>query len=93
MKPIFEIIEKISDLGDVIFSIEYSIGENPNELEFEAILISDKNNLTFEQKRTVEEILENGLEEKLVIKLANLYKETEIKFLPNHYEISYQEAQ
>jgi hypothetical protein len=88
MQLIKEMTEIVGNLGEVNLEVEYSAGESPNEIEFEAIRVSDKNNLSLEEKKKVEKILECGLEETLVKKLVYHYKGSGIVFSPNHYDIA-----
>ncbi len=63
--------------------------ENDKEiLEFEFASVADDNNLNEETYDAYTEAIECGLEEKIVYFLADHYKETGIKFDPNHYQLN-----
>jgi hypothetical protein len=84
---IYQITDNIDGV-DIVIDIAYSAGEGKNELEFEWAHAEAEANpkLDEEELRVVNKILECGMEEKYVKCLVDYYKDTDIIFLPNHYE-------
>ena len=86
MKPvIFELKKSFEGISEeVILDIEYSGGEN-DELEFEAIYISNDNtSLTKEQISEIESILDSGCREDIANELSDYYKGSDITFITGY---------
>ena len=90
---IYQIEDTFDGIGTVIVDIAYSGNEdeNGNEiLEFEYAIAeeTENTNLTEEQLRIVNKVLECGREEEYVRHLVEYYNRTGVNFDPNHYELS-----
>jgi hypothetical protein len=85
---IYQVVDSIEG-REVVIDITYSAGE-AGELEFEYAQVEEAQNpnLTEDQIRTCNKVLECGREEDYVRALVSIYKREGIAFLPNHYEFN-----
>lgn len=84
VETLFEIVTDIENFKNVKLNIEYSGGETEEELEFECVRISSKNNFTENEIEEIEEIIECGFYETIVKKLESYYENSNYKFLSNN---------
>lgn len=78
---------EVYELGMLDLDVEYSLGENPNELELEWISVSEDNNLSEEQEQLANGYIEDGLEEHLDKVLQEYYSQkTDIIYIPKYSE-------
>ena len=78
---LFEIFKDIENFKNVKLDIEYSHGENDNELEFECVRVSEENDLDQESIEEIEDILECGFESFILSDLSEYYKGSDIVFV------------
>lgn len=79
MELIYEIEKFVEKHGNIKFEIEYSAGENENEVDFECVRVSESNGLTVKEFQEIEKLLDFGLEKEIVKDLIDIYKQKSIK--------------
>ena len=78
---LFEIVKDIEDFKNVKLEIEYSHGNNDNELEFECVRVSEENDFNDDVIEEIEDILECGFESFILSDLSEYYKDSNIVFI------------